>query len=135
MHTSFVMHSQVGTRLLCGHFIIGGVSKRERARLAAPSQRAREFSSENLTASRGKLFCKACRECLVLKRSVIVSHIKCRKQKERVRVVMALMQAGIPLEKLECQGLRDLLQGNAFRLTDTRHMRDLVLFFRRGVIV
>lgn len=50
----------------------------------------------------------------------------------RVKVVMTLIQAGIPLEKLECQGLRDLLQENGFRLTDTRHMRDLVPFYPPG---
>ena len=41
----------------------------------------------------------------------------------RVKVLMAFMKAGIPLEKLECQALRDLLQDNGYRLTDTRHMR------------
>ena len=46
----------------------------------------------------------------------------------RVKVIMALMKAGIPLQKLECQALRDLLQENGYRLTDTRHMRDLVPF-------
>ena len=46
----------------------------------------------------------------------------------RVKVVMALMQAGIPLQKLECPGLRDLLQENGYRLTDSRHMFDLMPF-------
>ena len=133
-----------------------------------PSQRVREFPGENLTVSAGKLFCKACRECLSLKRSVINGHVKCAKHCEakkkllekearerdlaeclrahdahthrkgetlpdernvyRVKVVMALMEAGIPLAKLDCQGLRDLLQDNGYRLSDTRHMFDLVPF-------
>ena len=133
-----------------------------------PSRRASEFPDEHLTASGGKLFCKASRECFALKRNVVVNHIKCAKhlrskekllEKEarerdlaqalqkhdaqthckgetlnedtkvyRVKVVMALMQAGIPLAKLECQGLIDLLQENGYRLTDSRHMFDLVPF-------
>ena len=46
----------------------------------------------------------------------------------RVKVVKAFMQAGIPLAKLDCPGLRDLLQDHGYRLTDTRHMFDLVPF-------
>ncbi len=134
----------------------------------SPSQRAKEFPGEHLTVSAGKLFCRACRECLVIKRSVVVSHVKCTKHLEgkkkllekegrerdlaqslrahdaqthhkgetlpdeqnvyRVKVVMAFMQAGIPLAKLDCHGLRDLLQENGYRLSDTRHMFDLVPF-------
>ena len=45
-----------------------------------------------------------------------------------VKVVMALMQAGIPLQKLECPGLRDLLQENGYQLTDSQHMFDLMPF-------
>ena len=41
----------------------------------------------------------------------------------RVKVKMALMQAGIPLEKLECQGLKDLLEENGYRIPDARHMK------------
>ncbi len=44
---------------------------------------------------------------------------------------MAFIKAGIPLEKLECQELRDLLQENGYRLTDARHMRDLVPFIHQ----
>ena len=44
----------------------------------------------------------------------------------RVKVVTALLKAGIPLSKLDC--LRDILEENAFRLTDRRHMFDLVPF-------
>jgi hypothetical protein len=137
----------------------------------SPSERVREFPGEHLTVSSGKLFCKACRESLVLKKSVLVSHVKstkheCSKQKllqnqsserdiadalakhdgqthrkgetldeeskvYRVKVLMAFMKAGIPLEKLECQELRDLLQENGYRLTDARHMRDLVPFIHQ----
>ncbi|CAB4034674.1 zinc finger MYM-type 1-like [Paramuricea clavata] len=137
----------------------------------SPSERVREFPGEHLTVSSGKRFCKACRESLVLKKSVLVSHVKstkheCSKQKllqnqsserdiadalakhdgqthrkgetldeeskvYRVKVLMAFMKAGIPLEKLECQELRDLLQENGYRLTDARHMRDLVPFIHQ----
>ena len=37
------------------------------------------------------------------------------------------MKSGIPLSKLECPDLRNLLE-NGYRLTDPRHMLDLVLF-------
>ena len=35
----------------------------------------------------------------------------------RVRVVMALMKAGIPIGKLDCAELRALLEENKYRLT------------------
>ncbi len=44
----------------------------------------------------------------------------------RVKVVMAFMHTGIPIAKLDCHCLRDLLQENGYRLSDTRHMLDLV---------
>ena len=44
-----------------------------------PSQRVREFPTEHLTVSVGKLFCTACREELGLKRSVIQAHMKSAK--------------------------------------------------------
>ena len=44
-----------------------------------PSQRVREFPTEQLTVSAGKLFCSACREELGLKRSVVQAHIKAAK--------------------------------------------------------
>ena len=44
----------------------------------------------------------------------------------RVKVMMAFLRAGIPISKLEY--LRDILEENALRLTDTRHMLDLVPF-------
>ena len=46
----------------------------------------------------------------------------------RARVVMAFMKSGIPLAKLECPEMRSLLEENGFRLTDKRHMMDLVPF-------
>ena len=39
-----------------------------------------------------------------------------------------MMQAGIPLSKLDCPGLRELLEENGFRLTDSRHMIDMIPF-------
>ena len=44
-----------------------------------PSQRVREFRTEQLTVSAGKLFCTACREELGLKRSIIQGHIRSAK--------------------------------------------------------
>ena len=46
----------------------------------------------------------------------------------RARVVMAFVKSGIPLAKLECPEMRSLLEENGFRLTDKRHMMDLVPF-------
>ena len=40
-----------------------------------PLQRAREFSSESIGISAGKLFCRACREELSLKKSSIQNHV------------------------------------------------------------
>ena len=44
----------------------------------------------------------------------------------RVKVVTALLWAGIPLSKLD--SFRDVLEENAYRLSDSRHMFDLVPF-------
>ena len=44
----------------------------------------------------------------------------------RARVVLAFMESGIPLSKLDSPKLRDLLEENAFRLTDSRHLLDMV---------
>ena len=44
----------------------------------------------------------------------------------RVKVVRTLLRAGIPLSKLDT--LRDLLEESATRLTDTRHMYELIPF-------
>ena len=44
----------------------------------------------------------------------------------RVKVVMTLLRAGIALSKLDI--LRDLLEEKATRLTDTRHMYDIIPF-------
>ena len=46
----------------------------------------------------------------------------------RAKVVLAFMAAGIPLSKLDCPALRELLEENKFRLTHSRHMMDLVPF-------
>ena len=48
-----------------------------------------------------------------------------------VKVIMAFMDAGIPLAKLDCHGLKDLIQDNGYWLSDTRHMFDLVPFILR----
>ena len=44
----------------------------------------------------------------------------------RVKVATAFLKAGVPFAKLEC--FRDILEENAFRLTDPRHMLHLVPF-------
>ena len=133
-----------------------------------PSQRANEFPGEQLVESAGKLFCRACRENVAVKRSVVQNHIKSKKHEEskgklkkkesrerdiaqalrahdvethrkgetlpekhnvyRAKVVIAFMKSGIPLSKLECPDLRNLLEENGYRLTDPRHMLDLVPF-------
>ena len=41
------------------------------------------------------------------------------------------MAAGIPLSKLDCPALRELLEENRFRLSHSRHMMDLVPFILR----
>ena len=42
----------------------------------------------------------------------------------RVKVVTAFLRAGVPLNKLDC--FRELLEEHAHRLTDRRHMSDLI---------
>ena len=132
-----------------------------------PLQRANEFPGEQLVESAGKLFCRACRENVAVKRSVVQNHIKSKKHEEskerlkkkesrerdiaealrahdaethqkvrhclkntiyRAKVVIAFMKSGIPLSKLECPDLRNLLEENGYRLTDPRHMLNLVTF-------
>ena len=44
----------------------------------------------------------------------------------RVKVGTSFLRAGVPLSKLEC--FRDILEEHAYRLTDRRHMSDLVPF-------
>ncbi len=46
----------------------------------------------------------------------------------RTRVVLAFMATGIPLTKLDCPALRELLAKNNFCLCLSRHMMDLVPF-------
>ena len=131
-----------------------------------PSQRLREFSQKPFTTSRGKLFCRACREDLSLKLSVMTNHIKSLKHNQgkenpkvneacekdiaeeikkhntathpegetlpmdqlvyRIKVVTSFLRAGVPLNKF--RQFRDVLQENAFRLTDRSHMANLVPF-------
>ena len=47
----------------------------------------------------------------------------------RVKVVTSFLRAGVPLNKLEC--FRELLEEGAYRLSDRRHMSDLVPFVLR----
>ena len=44
----------------------------------------------------------------------------------RIKVVTVFLRAGIPLSKLD--SFRDILEENAYRLTDQRHMFDLISF-------
>ena len=44
-----------------------------------PSQRMSEFPGEHLCVSAERLFCKACRETLAVKRSVVQCHLKSKK--------------------------------------------------------
>ena len=46
----------------------------------------------------------------------------------RARVVLAFMETGIPLSKLDCPALRELLEESRFCLTHSRHTMDLVPF-------
>ena len=135
----------------------------------SPAKRVSEFTGEELTASAGRLFCKACRETLSLKRSSIVNHIKSSKHLEgkkklatkharemniahalkdynenvhgkgetlpeeqqvfRVQVLTTFLKAGVPLAKLKF--FRDILESGGSRLTDTRHMLDLIPFIQK----
>ena len=44
----------------------------------------------------------------------------------RVKVAMAFLKAGVPFQKVDC--FRELLEENAYRLVDKRHLLDLVPF-------
>ena len=132
----------------------------------SPQQRLSEFPDEELSVSAGKLFCRACRECVGVKRSIVSNHIKSTKhikskkrllQKEarevdiamamkqyddathskgetlpdeqrvyRVQVLKTFLRAGVPLAKLKY--FREVLENGAYRLTDPRHMLDMVPF-------
>ena len=46
-----------------------------------PAQRAREFPDEHLVVSVGKPFCRACKETLCTKRSVVLNHVNSSKQR------------------------------------------------------
>lgn len=118
-----------------------------------PSKRVSEYPNEQLTVSAGKMFCKACREILSLKRNTIENHVKSakhveskqvmekkharekdiaeslRKHNELTRVywmevVETFLRAGVPIAKVDI--FRELLEENAFRQTDSRHMLDYV---------
>ena len=64
-----------------------------------PSQRLREFSQEPFTTSRRKLFCRACRQDLSLKLSVITNHTKSVKHsqgKEHLKLLSEAHERDIP---------------------------------------
>ena len=46
----------------------------------------------------------------------------------RVKVVTSFLKAAVPLRKLDC--FRDLLEEHAYRLSDRRHLSDLIPFIR-----
>ena len=124
------------------------------------------FKDECLMVSNKKLFCRACREEISVKASIITNHIKSakhmssksrldKKQKKdveiaealkaydvaenpvgenlpeqhrlyRLQVVRTFLLAGVPLNKL-CV-FKDLLEEHAYRLSDRRHMSDMIPF-------
>ena len=49
-----------------------------------------------------------------------------QQQVYRIKVVTAFLKAGVPLSKIE--SFRELLEENAYRLTDRRNMHDYVPF-------
>ena len=51
------------------------------------SKRVSEFPNEQLFASAGRLFCRACRKILSLKRSIVESHVKSAKHVESKEAV------------------------------------------------
>ena len=145
-----------------------GPNRRSDPKSVTPEQRLKNslYGNECLTVSMGKLFCRACREELSVKSSVVNNHIKSNKhtagkkrlgtrQKKDVEIVEALksydatenpvgetlpeqhrlyrikvmrtfLLAGVPLNKLSI--FRELLEENAYRLSDRRHMSDMIPF-------
>lgn len=67
---------------------------------------------------------------LALERHDAETHRKGAEEQKvyRARVVLAFMEAGIPLSKLDCPALRELLEESHFNLAHSRHMMDLVPF-------
>ena len=66
--------SPVGKRRARGHGAFDPIS-------VTPTQRVKNFPNESLTVSNKKLFCKACREEVGLKSSVVHNHVKSSKHK------------------------------------------------------
>ena len=105
-----------------------------------------EFPNEELKVSAGKLLCSACWEEVGLKRSTIHNHVKSHqhvtskrklavKNKQYQDIAEALESHNekvhlqgetLPLSKLDT--FRDFFEEGAYRLTDKRHMSDLVPF-------
>ncbi len=46
----------------------------------------------------------------------------------RAKVVMTFLKCGIPLSKIDCPKMRNLLEENGYRLTGSRHLFDMVPF-------
>jgi len=111
----------------------------------------KEFENESLTMLRGHLFCSACHEQLSLKRrmekarndmrvkrrgsapslnicgNTMKKHIQGGKPCLKIiKVVTAFLKSGVPLSKVE--SFRDLLEENAFRLTDRCNLLNYVPF-------
>ena len=146
-----------GKRRVCGE----GSSEPKNV---SATQRVKEFPEECLEVTgvrKPKLFCKACREELSLKKNIIVSHVSSAKHKtskdklaskeakerdiarllregdvthpvgetlpmdQRVYwVLKCFLRAAVPIAKMEY--FRELLEENSFRLSDRRHMCDLI---------
>ena len=57
----------------------GTIACKHNPKIVTPLHMACKFLCEHLAALGGNNFCKACRECLALKRNVVVNHVKCVK--------------------------------------------------------
>ncbi len=49
----------------------------------------------------------------------------------RVKVLRTFLKAGVPLGKVHVDQFRELLEENAFRLSDSSNLRDLIPFVRK----
>ena len=58
----------------------------------------KQFPDEPLkVASCNKLFCKACRETISLKKSIIASHIKCAKHSTRLQDISDMLTLSVKI--------------------------------------
>lgn len=133
------------------------------------SERVKTYPNEEFTVRNSKLFCRACKEVLALKKSSIEYHIKSQKhisgkkklalksEEEsnilealhvydsrvhpvgdglpdstrvyRVKVVTAMLKAGVPLGKIDL--FRDLFEEHGYALTSSTHLRQLIPFIHQ----